>query len=65
MRLVKVVCRITVGLIGGTTSIPELTSIPWSPLVIILMTGSDTVADEVDGAELWGSWEMDEVVGGN
>lgn len=52
-----------VGLTRGTTSIPELTSIPWSPLFILLTTGFDTVADEVDGVELWGSREMDEVVG--
>ena len=65
MRLVKVVCGTTVGLTRGTTSIPELISIPWSPLIILLITGSDMVADEVDGVESWGFWETDEVVGGS
>lgn len=65
MRLVKLVCGTTIGLAGGTNSILELTSILWSPLSILLITGSDMMADEVDGAEPWGSWEMDEVVGGS
>ena len=65
MRLIKEVCGTIFGVTEGTTYVPKLTSIPWSPLVILLMTRSDTVVDEVDGAELWGSREMDEVVGGS
>lgn len=65
MSSVKLVGGIRVRLTGGTSSIPELTSIPWYPLFILLMTGSDMVADEVDGVDLWGSREMDEVVGGS
>ena len=63
--MVKLVCGTTVGLAGGTTSVAELTSVLWSPLSILLITGSDTVVDEVDGAELWGSRETNEVVGGS
>ena len=65
MRSIKVVCGIMVGLTGGTTSILDLTFVLWSHLSILLITGSDTVADEVDGAELWGSRKMDEVMGGS
>ena len=45
------------GLTGGITTVLESASVPWSPLIRSWITRSDTVADELDGA--------DEVVGGN
>ena len=53
----KVIWGSLVGLTGGITSILESASVPWSPLIRSRITGSDMVANDLDGA--------DEVVGGS